>query len=277
MSFYIYSLSTGTAVVFCFDTPPIFETNLIDVMNTTGSDLPTEALAFLQSSIVGEIVRLYDTSVWTLRDHIRQIEKERTITGFLDRDLTPLHDLARHIIHTCEILAAAVDTIAELVGDYRSNSGISCTCPTGDAADAGVTKKKCPHNELAFWLRLLRNFGLRAESLKARLLNEINLGFNVIVQRDGSSMKAVAVVTLAVLPATFVSTLFSMSFFSQAEDNNTGKLVWVVSDQFWIYWAFAVPLTIVTLACWTYMQHRAESLKMLKSWKDRLVKMMSQR
>ncbi|EXJ86165.1 hypothetical protein A1O1_06535 [Capronia coronata CBS 617.96] len=172
MSFYIYAWSTGEAVVFCFDAPAILESNLIETMNSAMGEPPREAPVFLQSAIVGELTKLYDTSIWTLRDHIRRIEKERNVTGFLDRDLTPLHDLARHIIHTCEVLAVAADTVTELMGDYRPNSGLSCACP---GIAGGGLRTKCPHNDLSFWLRLLRNFGLRAEALKARLGNEINL------------------------------------------------------------------------------------------------------
>jgi len=119
---------------------------------------------------------------------------------------------------------------------------------------------------------MLRNFGRRAESLNARLSNEINLGFNVVVQRDSkatveisaatrsdsASMKIIAVVTLAFLPATFVSTVFSMSFFTLSVDDATGQKHWLVSDRFWIYWVIAAPLTIMTLICWSYGQRRED-------------------
>lgn len=130
-------------------------------------------------------------------------------------------------------------------------------------------------------------------------------GFNVVVQRDSkanvkiatetmnisraakidsASMKTIAVVTLAFLPATFVSvrssqgrvarrstdlspkTVFSMSFFELSVDEQ-GVTQWNMSDQFWIYWVISVPLTFMTLAIWTYPQ-RAELLRLFYDWKD---------
>jgi hypothetical protein len=76
MSFYIYVVSTGAAVVFCFDTPAALELNLIKTMGASLQDgTPSEPLVFLQSMIVGEITKLYDTSIWSIRNHIRRIEK----------------------------------------------------------------------------------------------------------------------------------------------------------------------------------------------------------
>jgi len=72
-------------------------------------------------------------------------------------------------------------------------------------------------------------------------------------------MRTIAVVTLAFLPATFVSTVFSMSFFSLSVDDQTSQKTWEVSDKFWIYWVITLPLTILTLVGWTYGQRREAS------------------
>jgi hypothetical protein len=75
MSFYVYAMSSGAAVAFCFDTPPVFQTNLFEAMNTLQNYSPAEAFQLLQSKIVGELSKLYDISIWVLRDHIRTLEK----------------------------------------------------------------------------------------------------------------------------------------------------------------------------------------------------------
>jgi len=98
--------------------------------------------------------------------------QERSAAGHKDSDFAQLHDLARHTIHTCEILAVACDTVTELLGEYRPNSGLHCQCSAGSAL---ARKINCPHNDMAFRLRLLQNFRSRAESLRARLSNEISL------------------------------------------------------------------------------------------------------
>lgn len=79
--------------------------------------------------------------------------------------------MARHVIHICEVLEVAVDSIHELLNGPGTRTSTICECPgVGDGA-----KPNCSHNEMRFWLRMLRNFGRRADSLKLRLSNEINL------------------------------------------------------------------------------------------------------
>ncbi|KIX95248.1 uncharacterized protein Z520_09165 [Fonsecaea multimorphosa CBS 102226] len=281
MGFFIYALSTGASVAFCIDTPQVFQNGLLEALNSANSDPPKEAMAFPQCAVIAEVSRLYDVSIWTLRDEVRKIEQIRSAAGYIDSSLnfTELHELARHTIHTCEVLAVAVDTLITLLDDYRSSSGKTCECPV---ASGLLEKPHCPHNEMKFRLGLLQNFGRRAKSLNERLSNEINLGLNLVVQRDtrktveisemtvdissaarsdSASMKTIAVVTLAFLPATFVCTIFSMSFFTLNVDDDTGEKHWLVSDRFWIYWAFTVPLTILTLACWWLGQHREDKRK----------------
>ena len=63
---------------------------------------------------------------------------------------------------------------------------------------------------------------------------------------DAVAMKTLAVVTTIFLPATFLATLFSMSMFNW-QANAVGNES-VVSGNFWIYWAVALPLTVVVIA-----------------------------
>ena len=60
-------------------------------------------------------------------------------------------------------------------------------------------------------------------------------------------MKTLAAVTVVFLPGTFVAALFSMPLFQW--DTRT-KPHSAISEQFWIYWATTLPLTILTLALW---------------------------
>ncbi|KAI1629454.1 hypothetical protein EDD37DRAFT_604343 [Exophiala viscosa] len=265
MSFYIYAVPHGATVTFCMDTPLQFGKDLVHTLNARNQPMPKNKLAFFQSAILGELLKMYDHSVWTIRD------VERDLSGATRQkhlDFAQMHDLARHIIHTCEIIAVACDSITELLAGHGVDNGGRCKCLLG-ATD--TIRAACPHNEIAFTLGLLRNLGRRAEALSARLKNEINLGFNLVVQHDSASMKTIAVVTLAFLPATFVSTIFSMSFFSLSFDDVTGKQEWNVSNSFWIYWVLAVPLTILTLLCWTYGQ-RTEGFRLMPTFRSKYLK-----
>ena len=59
-------------------------------------------------------------------------------------------------------------------------------------------------------------------------------------------MKTLAFLTALFLPGTFVATIFSTDFFDwQAENGGM-----VVSELFWVFWALAVPLTIVIAVGW---------------------------
>ncbi len=91
---------------------------------------------------------------------------------------------------------------------------------------------------------------------------------------DSAAMKTVAVLTLTFLPATFVSVsrwtrvltiveirsliaiqaIFSTQSFSFAPESPPGQDSWVVSSHFWIFWAFSIPLTLVTIILWLVWQ-----------------------
>ncbi|KAI1123389.1 hypothetical protein F5Y10DRAFT_251885 [Nemania abortiva] len=66
--------------------------------------------------------------------------------------------------------------------------------------------------------------------------------------KDSRHMRTIALVTMVFLPGTFFATIFSMTFFNwQAEDGEE-----TVSSLFWIYVAFSVAATVVTLLVYYY-------------------------
>jgi Mg2+ and Co2+ transporter CorA len=113
--------------------------------------------------------------------------------------------------------------------------------------DTPLTPDTC-YQDLQATLQLLTNLTNRSASNEARLRNEINLAFNVVNQQDTKSVRIISIVTLAFLPATFVSTLFSMSFFRQPTDERG----WGLSPMVWIYFVISVPLTGFTIALWIW-------------------------
>ncbi|KAM0716700.1 hypothetical protein Q7P37_008145 [Cladosporium fusiforme] len=62
---------------------------------------------------------------------------------------------------------------------------------------------------------------------------------------DSTAMKALGIVSAIFLPGTFISALFSMGMF----DWKAAPGGRVVSDRFWIYWAFTAPITVLLLIC----------------------------
>lgn len=59
-------------------------------------------------------------------------------------------------------------------------------------------------------------------------------------------MKAIAVLTMFFLPATFVAAFFAMPLFDWSAAQGSD----VVSSRFWIYWVVTVPGTLVVLGLW---------------------------
>ncbi|KIX04476.1 uncharacterized protein Z518_05346 [Rhinocladiella mackenziei CBS 650.93] len=64
-------------------------------------------------------------------------------------------------------------------------------------------------------------------------------------KRDGTSMKTLAVVTLVFLPGTTVSSILAMPVFDW--DAKDGA---VVNPRIWVYFALAIPLTVLTITIW---------------------------
>ncbi|KAJ2903498.1 hypothetical protein MKZ38_009720 [Zalerion maritima] len=77
-------------------------------------------------------------------------------------------------------------------------------------------------------------------------------------KRDSSSMKTVAIMTMAFLPATFFSSLFAMPSLKWDKPGD------VVGNGFSLYWAFSISFTVMIFILWGYVTNRrwiSEKLK----------------
>lgn len=116
-------------------------------------------------------------------------------------------------------------------------------------------------SRLEFTQSYLSSLRHRSTANEKRLANEIQLAFNTVAQHDASlsvkishammsdstALKTLAFVTFVFLPPTFISSIFSMSFFKFDDGGNFS-----MSGEFWIYWAFALPTTIVSTLIWQF-------------------------
>jgi Mg2+ and Co2+ transporter CorA len=118
-----------------------------------------------------------------------------------------------------------------------------------------------------------------AESLSERLTNQMTSIFQLTAQRDSrtnlaiaedgrtlavesqrdnSSMKTIAVVSLLFLPPTFVASFFAMPLF----DWNAPTADTILSARFWMFWAVSAPLTVVICVIWIlWYQHKKKHTK----------------
>jgi hypothetical protein len=77
-------------------------------------------------------------------------------------------------------------------------------------------------------------------------------------QHDSSSMKTLAVVTMLFLPGSFVSGLFSIDVFDW---NASAPLSVSVRPGFGLYWAVAIPLTVLVFslyALWLFFYRKKQ-------------------
>ncbi|KAJ2903121.1 hypothetical protein MKZ38_010385 [Zalerion maritima] len=114
-------------------------------------------------------------------------------------------------------------------------------------------KTQAIKNAVGILLPQVRSATLAISFLQRRARNQITTINNFIAQsdaeagiavaintrRDSSSMKVLAVMTMAFLPGTFFAALFSVPSLAPG-----------VQDKYWLYWAFALPTTALVFLVW---------------------------
>lgn len=174
-----------------------------------------------------------------------------------------MHEIARHIIHSSETLADAIEAVTSLIQEHE----IFCQENPSSQADV-VLQSRQTRKTFRSQLTLFKCLHLRCTALEKRLENETRLAFNTVAQYnsqiavrigeatqvDSRAMKTISVLGLVFLPGTFICALFSTSFFNFSPASDTEPQHWTVSEKFWVYWVVAIPVTLVTVACWLAWQ-----------------------
>ncbi|KAI0470122.1 hypothetical protein F4859DRAFT_119786 [Xylaria cf. heliscus] len=62
-------------------------------------------------------------------------------------------------------------------------------------------------------------------------------------KKDSSSMKSIAIMTMLFLPGTYFAALWAIPSLTWGQPN-------VIQPDFWVYWAFTVPSTLLIFAIW---------------------------
>lgn len=250
--------STNQTLIFLFDLkPPMTETlpNLFERPEIEKLVNPFWVYPHLLEGVVG----LEDASVWAIRNQVRAIEKADAKRGSIGKPSPTyrlIHDIARHAIHVTETL----DVLAQNM-DHALRQHANYTATNSSDELAAVNQDIQSRLEVLYsYITSMRH---RSISNEKRLQNEIQLTFNKVAQQnadvsvqighvalsDSAAMRTVAFVTLAFLPPTFISSIFSMSFFHYEADSG-----WTVSGKVWIYFVFAVPTALATVFLWSNWQ-----------------------
>ncbi|KAK6508695.1 hypothetical protein TWF506_010773 [Arthrobotrys conoides] len=302
LGFFTTWKKAGRKCMLCLDCPEDLVQGMRKTLDTASPDhFVVDPYAFHQVAIRG-IVNLYDKSIWRIRDVVRTVEKagliERVNSGLFNNigassqtrpkarkpevDYDHLHEAARHVIHSTETLQVSTQLLEQMIMRQRDRVSWLPNIPEEEM----VCMRQIGDN-LMFYHGMIHAFKCRSESMQARHQNEIQLAFNTVAQYhshvaaiDSAAMKVIAALTAAFLPATFVSAIFSMSFFNNGGDNGTSAgggggggssdgasggndEGWSLSDKFWIYWAFAVPLTVATIVLLAFSKQIMRRLNMI--------------
>ncbi|KAI0183768.1 hypothetical protein EV127DRAFT_506397 [Xylaria flabelliformis] len=87
-----------------------------------------------------------------------------------------------------------------------------------------------------------------------------NIEIAAAAKTDSSQMKTIALVTMVFLPATFVASLFSMTFFDWNPPEGRH-----ISPEIWIYVIIAVGLTLLVIGLWYTIVRRTTQDKSIRN------------
>ena len=77
MGFFVHWKSSQTTTVLCFDTPEKLQSLLGSALRRNGSKFDTADPYSLLSTLLDQVIALYDESVWSMRNHVCAAEAVR--------------------------------------------------------------------------------------------------------------------------------------------------------------------------------------------------------
>ncbi|KAF7198511.1 Notoamide biosynthesis cluster protein M' [Pseudocercospora fuligena] len=264
LGFFIRWRPNRSFTAYCFDLPDELKRTLRTTLTT--SNFTAQLPASIWSLILEHAMPLFDAQVWKCRHLIRWHEKHRPIAEDATAAKRPkpeyedLHEIARHAIHSSEMLQTALHVLDAIEKEH--------------SMFLGLVPQQGHHREitrsLSYHRTMLQGFEGRSRALETRLANEMQLTFHLNSQfdslatgqiaqsssEDSAAMRTISFLGLIFLPGTFISAIFSMSFFNFEPPNNATTQEWRMSSKFWIFWVFCVPITAATILLWTWWHNR---------------------
>ncbi|KAK7191834.1 vegetative incompatibility protein HET-E-1 [Paraphaeosphaeria sporulosa] len=165
MGFFASWTPSGSITLLCFDLPVTLEKDIQSMFCSQGVSRWCPYAVF--SLVSDALLRLYDDSVWTVRNHISQWEARRS----QEADYILLHEIARHGIHISETLSVAIRSLDAMQHHHAKFRTYN---------DLVRSKKGCENwdrvgTHFEFQLRFLQGLFQRSEANNARIQNEITL------------------------------------------------------------------------------------------------------
>jgi hypothetical protein len=222
---------------------------------------PTSDPLWPYITIIDDYLNLQHTATYAIRD-LTESQERRAEVPEHSRHLQPktdyarLHEIASHALTVTEILKVNIKTLDHIVqyhGEFMEQE------QSHSSSSLDVTVRRT-HQRLLLYAHMVYSICCRCSSYRDRMKNEIQLAFNIVSQdeahtsveiakatkADSQAMKVTSLVALIFLPPTFISAIFSTTFFDFGTDENS----WAMSKKFYIYWAFVLPITITGVLLW---------------------------
>jgi hypothetical protein len=241
----------STVTLICFGASPETERRFENLTLNPAWEQALQDPFILLDIVFDELYIQLDTVAWKLGGVFGEMEgkilhRASKPGSAADRiDFVGLHNISKHVIYLREGVEASLQTLQQLTRHHgQSNSESALRNSTQDS--------------LEYCRTLFQSTQLRLVSLEKRTANLINLSFNLVtqqdsrvMQKDSSSMKTIAAMTLIFLPAGTVAAMFGSQFFNLSVDSN-GVPQFVISPLFWIFWAISIPITVVLVVLWQW-------------------------
>ncbi|KXS94861.1 hypothetical protein AC578_8466 [Pseudocercospora eumusae] len=264
LGFFIRWWPNQCFTAYCFDLPENLKAALR--ASVEASKFTAYLPASIWSLIVEATLPLFDAQVWKCRDLIRWHEQNRPIQDNVSATERPkpqyedFHEIARHAIHSTEMLQTALHVLNAIQDEH--------------SIFADQDTKRPQYREilrsLSYHKTILQGFEGRSRALETRLANEMQLTFHLNSQfdsiatgqiaqsssEDSAAMRTISFLGLIFLPGTFISAIFSMSFFNFEPPNDAKTQEWRMSSKFWIFWVFCIPITGATILMWQWWHRR---------------------
>lgn len=75
-------------------------------------------------------------------------------------------------------------------------------------------------------------------------------------KRDSASVKTLSLLGAVFLPATYLASVFSMTFFNFQPQGDPAP---IISPLLWVYFVITVPITLIIVITWRWWDRRRES------------------
>ncbi|KAI1478425.1 hypothetical protein F4774DRAFT_419463 [Daldinia eschscholtzii] len=98
---------------------------------------------------------------------------------------------------------------------------------------------------------------LRQDTIASMELSEASVELTKMAASDSWSMKVIAIMTMIFLPGMFFASLFSVPLLHWDEER-------VVGNNFWVYWAFTIPSTVLIVTLWFFITQQKRMGKLFR-------------